>query len=390
MKDQIQREYMMVNPQEIVIDMPCDPANVKAKKDSIQQVGIIQPITVWIEGLRVIDGFHRVKAAQELGLAEVPSMVIDCGEEAFWDARIQSAKQHHGIEPDRLAQWMYESWKVSRFVTGLSSPDDFFRFVYENKLGSLWVTGDAQDWFAEKLKIWGFKDSYAAGQHILAIAGILQSAFSRGQIWANKDLFDFAEARRLAKAFGRFGGLREEPIGVEEAKAFLSEPDIPDPYSWIRRRREEERYSKNEQDNEKRRKDAERERQLLATDLGRAIQRKRQMDATADRIEHILQSMAMFVDWSGPFTLAEAIAEDKRVKAQVDLLAAACVEFWRLVGKPLTSEALALENQELRNENQRLQFRLNEYERRAAAAQDRKNKRAAVLSSTDIEYMPEA
>lgn len=44
----LQRDYMMINPQDIVIDMPCSRPRVDELKASIQQVGIVQPIALWL------------------------------------------------------------------------------------------------------------------------------------------------------------------------------------------------------------------------------------------------------------------------------------------------------------------------------------------------------
>lgn len=396
MKDQIQREYMMVNPQEIVIDMPCSFSNVEAKKSSIQQVGIIQPITVWIEGLRIIDGFHRVKAAQELGLAEVPSMVIDCSEEAFWDARIQSAKQHHEIEDSRLVQWIFECWKASDFVTEPTYAAFAF-FVYDRRLdrkNDSKRDAAASAWLDEKAERWGVKRWKNVAQDILTLSKMykLPKGLAGDGLYDPRDFDGGLSPDELVVISMAFPKQNATP---EQAVAYLKEVGKPSELAgstWLGKRRRSENDIESDRQREIFRRNQERERQFLETEQGKAIHRKRRMDAIADDIERILRSLADYSidEWNESFTLAEGIAEDKRLKAQVDLLAAACVEFWRLAGKPLTSEMLALENQELRNENQRLLFRLNEYERKATAAQDRKNKRAAVLSSTDIEYMPEA
>jgi hypothetical protein len=83
----------------------------------MKERGIIQPVTLWLQGMRVIDGFHRSVAAQRLGWNEIPCYVVDCNEDAFWDARIQSARQHHKIENERLTAWIVESWKSSEFYS---------------------------------------------------------------------------------------------------------------------------------------------------------------------------------------------------------------------------------------------------------------------------------
>lgn len=103
-------ESMMVDPNELVIDMPVDEANVKVKMESLAANGVIQQVTVWLQDMRIIDGFHRTEAARRLGWTAIPCRVVDCSEAAFWDARIQSARQHHTIERQRLEAWIVSCW----------------------------------------------------------------------------------------------------------------------------------------------------------------------------------------------------------------------------------------------------------------------------------------
>lgn len=109
----MQAESMMIDPNELVIDLPVDEANVRVKMESLQTSGLIQPVAVWLQDRRIIDGFHRTVAAQRLGWKGIPCYVVDCDEGAFWDARIQSARQHHSIEEDRLQTWIRECWSNS-------------------------------------------------------------------------------------------------------------------------------------------------------------------------------------------------------------------------------------------------------------------------------------
>jgi len=120
----MQAESMMLDPNELVIDLPVDEANVKVKMESLQTNGIIQPVTVWFQDMRIIDGFHRTVAAQRLGWAEIPCYVIDCSESAFWDARIQSARQHHKIEGERLQVWIRECWRASDWPDAIAVMKD--------------------------------------------------------------------------------------------------------------------------------------------------------------------------------------------------------------------------------------------------------------------------
>jgi carboxyl-terminal processing protease len=74
---------------DIVIDMPLDEANVKTKVESMRNNGMIQDVTVWLQDMRIIDGFHRTEAARRLALPAIRCKVVDCSEAAFWDARIK-------------------------------------------------------------------------------------------------------------------------------------------------------------------------------------------------------------------------------------------------------------------------------------------------------------
>lgn len=132
--------HMMINPNELVIDMPVDEGNVKLKMESLQSSGMVQPVTVWLQDLRIIDGFHRTEAAKRLGWSEISCNVIDCTEDAFWDARIQSAKQHHAIEAQRLEAWMLESWKATEWYV----PDSENEFNLE-LAAAVWDSLYSQD-----------------------------------------------------------------------------------------------------------------------------------------------------------------------------------------------------------------------------------------------------
>lgn len=117
-------QYMKVNPNELVIDLPVDEANVQKKMDSMRLDGVVgQPIAIWLNGSRIIDGFHRTVAAQRLGWAEIDCVVTDCDEERFWDLRIQSAKQHASIEQKRLEAWIVACWNSTEWDDELIQSD---------------------------------------------------------------------------------------------------------------------------------------------------------------------------------------------------------------------------------------------------------------------------
>lgn len=104
------------------IDLPLDANNVTEKTVSLQASGLIQPLTLWQgpAGRRVIDGFHRIAAAKLLGWTEIDAIVQEVSEEAFWDARIQSARQHASISNDRLAVWVTSCWQSSEWPSKLN------------------------------------------------------------------------------------------------------------------------------------------------------------------------------------------------------------------------------------------------------------------------------
>lgn len=149
-----------VNPATLDLeDQPLDKENVKLIKGQIMAWGCItNPVEVWINGNRIIDGLHRTKAALELGLPTIPIALYDCTEEQFWDKRIAQAKKHHVVEDDRLKVWMLESWRTSEFASNERNQEfiDTILLVHRS------LTGGKQkadpkltDWFKEKSLKWG-------------------------------------------------------------------------------------------------------------------------------------------------------------------------------------------------------------------------------------------
>lgn len=145
-----------VNVNDLVIDMPLDEANVAQKMESLKSGGLVQPVTVWLKDFRIIDGFHRTEAAKRLGWTEIDCVVKDCDEETFWDARIQSARQHHCITKQRFLSWMIEAWKASKWAN-LEFDDsvkaELWRVNQENKLRQ-GGQGELCDWLISKSSAW--------------------------------------------------------------------------------------------------------------------------------------------------------------------------------------------------------------------------------------------
>ena len=90
-------EFKMLNPNEVKLNL-YNPNEMIGSvfnhlKDEIQRVGFIDPILARKEGesLIVIDGEHRLKASQELGLKEVPVVIVEMDEDT---AKIQTVNSN--------------------------------------------------------------------------------------------------------------------------------------------------------------------------------------------------------------------------------------------------------------------------------------------------------
>lgn len=126
-------QSMTVDPNELVIDMPVNEKLVVEYMASMAEHGLIQPVTVRLQDNRIIDGFHRAVAASRLGWKEIVAYVVDCNDEAFWNARIISARQHHEVEDERLAAWIFECWRQTRwFVSVKPDKDGLLPRAYSN------------------------------------------------------------------------------------------------------------------------------------------------------------------------------------------------------------------------------------------------------------------
>jgi hypothetical protein len=134
MKGAEMSDTMMVNVNDLVVDMPVSEEEVQRKMESMNMHGLVQPLTVWLKDMRIIDGFHRLEAAKRLGWTEIECVVRDYTEEAFWDARIQSAKQHHEIEEDRLVTWMVNCWKVTKWGNAEHSVVHMAKEIWDSKI----------------------------------------------------------------------------------------------------------------------------------------------------------------------------------------------------------------------------------------------------------------
>lgn len=101
--------------------------------DSIQEFGFLNPITIDKNNV-IISGHTRLKAAKQLGLEEVPCIVLDMSEEDAKLARIVENKSHE-----------YSTWDVGKlhqeldgigmdFKTTFFTPNRDRKFFKENKM----------------------------------------------------------------------------------------------------------------------------------------------------------------------------------------------------------------------------------------------------------------
>lgn len=204
---------MMVDPQELVIDLPLNEKKVVEYMQSLSEHGLVQDVVVWLKDNRIIDGFHRTEAARRLGWTELHVLVKDISEEAFWNARIISARQHHEIEASRLTVWMSECWKQTKWYVPISpDKDGLMPRVYSNtsldlrlvemvwtvfckKMSNQWfpkletLTDDERelrDWALVKSQQWGVTIDQLA-EMFLQAAGIRNSFAGRSSMTGQYD-----------------------------------------------------------------------------------------------------------------------------------------------------------------------------------------------------------
>jgi hypothetical protein len=218
---------------DLVIDMPVDEANVAQKIASLQENGLVQPVTVWFNGMRIIDGFHRTVAAQRLGWNVIACNLIECNEEAFWDARIQSARQHQSITNDRLIAWISECWKATPFFEQFIL-DGNNQDAIASAANALWEIETKADtkrddlthvltWFVEKANLWDMR--------LERLIGIVFGVFGVREREDKKELTDIAkkydmslsERAELEKqvSLRHIDGRKRGDISTEEVEEWL-------------------------------------------------------------------------------------------------------------------------------------------------------------------------
>ena len=320
-------EFMMVNPNELVIDMPVDEANVTQKMESLQVNGIIQPITIWLQGMRIIDGFHRTSAAQRLGWVEVPCNVIDCTEDGFWDARIQSAKQHHAISNERLATWIVESWKLTdwynspdmdqvrsdyeKFGRDLNVKEDEFSLAKFSTAQTVWGMdfskkdlSEPEKWFIGKASKWGISHNSIADMLMMALGyGNYLTPPQRANIkeTAKAIPLTFAERNAIYPQITKhnWADLEDEKSIVSSWVTDVKGEKFAGPLSGYKKKKVEDQIAQIREENAL---ISQREQQYRSTPAGKADAARIKKDNLADRIKAMRHTLKCI---DNPYPLAD-------------------------------------------------------------------------------------
>lgn len=79
------------------------PAEWRAFLEDVRQRGILEPLRVAEDGLTVLDGRHRLRAARELGLAEAPADPADCEPGGETGYMLRAALHRRHLSDDQRA-----------------------------------------------------------------------------------------------------------------------------------------------------------------------------------------------------------------------------------------------------------------------------------------------
>lgn len=401
-------QYMKVNPNELVIDLPVDEAKVTELMESIKVYGLLQPIVIWLMGMRIIDGFHRAVACQRLGLTEVDCIVVDCDEEAFWDARIIAAKPHAKVSNDRLAAWIFESWKQSEFYEAIDaksiqdeyarfgvkfidnmSTDDLVKFDVSRKLWDQNYTvfdsfdhifhsgspADVREWFLDKASKWGI-NHFELKEILLTVWGHKDAV----KTWTGKQLLDRGFSLAETEAVIKFenvsnlkGGLRENlPDWAEYVKLSGDKSKSIEAFT----------YESNSKENERRKQKEEQERQYYQTPAGQEELRKRRYAYIEQTLDSIFNSLSVLNIGEFPESL-------RRLTSLISAIENKMEEAFPEHVKPTKVNPIIVENIELRRQLQEQQRKIESLERALNSKQSvtKGLSQAAALSSAEIELM---
>ena len=368
---------------DLEIDLPISELNAQQKVTSIKANGLIQPITVWLGGdkPRIIDGFHRLEAYRRIGRTEIPAITQDCTEEAFWDARIQSAKQHHEIERDRLLSWIAECWAASRLC---KDNGNGWEAALHNLADTLWDTPSVIPFrifgaLPEELKLWigSHAKQWGCTQDEL-IRGVLER-FRRSRVrgWeidaiAKKHDLSFDNRVALNEIDVRTNR-RSPGYDVEEVDAFLQTNPLTITVAEFCQYADAARQRKEELEDQRSRNSHAEERGFCNSEVGKqtriAALRKRLIKMHNQLSNEVYEAELLTSMPDGP----ELIAEFGKITQEIlsTLWIDAQVRKWEI---PSVLEELAKLRRELAKEHDlriRAEAQLLEREKRSAKLQEK-------------------
>jgi len=377
-------ETMTINPNELVIDMPVDDDHVKELMTSLQKNGrMVEPVSVWLQGMRIINGFHRTEAAKRLGWDSMPCLIQDLTEDAFWDARIIAAKPHQRIESDRLTIWMAESWKLTKWCKGNEYESllaQAWELIKKGRLGYVATKQECSedereivDWFKDKAARWGIPAYEIADK----LKGIPSRLMDNRRIAEMYDL-SLEKAKIALTAPDR----RYQDEVHEWVKTEVAAKDNPTPfYEWFDDAEEQKRKRNQEQQQ----KEYERQQAYLATEAGKAQAEKVRIEENRRNTKRHLEEAKFQVVLTGRYF--DGVSEAPVMLAEfaqfvVDFAAEHFPDVQ--IAKP---NPVALENSRLRSENARLKERISSLERALNSKQSAGEMLSGAIawSSADIE-----
>ena len=144
------RELRMIPISRLRNGVAVEPSHVRDLAASIGSIGQLAPVMVRASDGLIIDGFHRVAALQQAGVAEAECLLIDCDDATFWDLRIISAVLHREVTFARAIDWIKESFAISPWTGKYSSAYSLFRGVRRGTADPAAVA-----WVKEKCARWG-------------------------------------------------------------------------------------------------------------------------------------------------------------------------------------------------------------------------------------------
>lgn len=401
------RITMDVDPNEIVVDLPVNDGHVAQLMVSMQAFGQAENIILRASDMRVVNGFHRVVAALRLGWKTIRADVCDYDEETFWSARIIAAKTHKEIEGVRLATWMLECWKQTRWYVPIEMDrDGLFPRAYSNTslnlslVESVWglfgkkqvfllgadttaLSSDEQeilDWICKRSLQWGIGAGELADilLNTWGLSGKWHDLSRTYDDWARKYNLDVKRRKRLQKEILREPGRYSEP-SREIANEFVEQvvaTDKDESYrDFAERKQRETREAKSKEEWEEELRWRERE-----ASIPPEIKAHRQERAATKRASEFLHEIRCWLREIEQ-NLVESSEGAQLLGELVVDVTAMHKRLFPNGPEPSALNKAERENIELRRANKALQRQVNGLTHKKAVVQPSQK----ALSSTDIE-----